>query len=281
MKPIFASILGLAALMPSTAWAFDITPPDGGGGGGAEGLAAYVAQIIPVLQILFVGLATLMLVMYAGRMVIFSSQESTKSEAKMAYLYLIVGGVIVAAAGWVAQALTPGIAGVGGEVIQRSYIETPIQNAILYMKMVLAAGLMANIVIQAVRLINSDGDQAKVDRAKKRLINSFIGVGLVLIANSIVLSSNPSTLGDSSMSAGSADLNYIVSEIVGLSNFLITLIGAGVVIAIIIAGVLLVFSVNESLKEKVKHIILTSIFILVVLLISYALINFFLNAPLL
>ncbi len=269
MKQIFASILGLTALKPTMAWAFDIPPPSGGGG--AEGLAGYVGQIIPVLQILFVGVAFLMLVTYAGKMIVYSSQESSHTESKMAYLYLAVGGILVAVAGWAAQAFAPGIEGVGGQVVFLSNIEAPLMNAILYLKLALATALMVNIVLQSFRLISSEGEQAKVDRAKKRLFNSFVGVAVVLLANSIILSANPGS--------GSADLTYAIAEVIGLCNFLISLIGTGVIIAIIVAGVLLIFSVNESLIQKVKHIIFTCIFILVILLISYTLINFFLNVP--
>ena len=50
------------------------------------------------------------------------------------------------------------------------------------------------------------------------------------------------------------------------------------VIGLIVAGILYVLSVNESLKEKAMAIIKTCIVVLVIVLISYAMVNFFLGA---
>lgn len=266
---------GLNALVPH-ALAFQIEPP--GGGGGVGGFTAYVGQVIPVLQGLFVGVAFVMLLITAATMIIFSQSESTMSETKSSYLYIVIGGIVVGVATMIAQAVAPGLNGVGGEVVSRVSITPAFYNVILYLKYALAAGFIANIVIQAFRLISSQGEQEYIDRARKRLIHSLVGVGIVLLADSIVRTVNlESNFMDVQPSNGVADMTIMNMELVGLANFLLTILGTCIVVAIIIAGIMFIVSVNESLKEKALNIIKTCVIILVIILVSYALVNLFLN----
>ncbi len=268
----------IGSLLVPIAHAFEIEPPDGAIGGGIDGFLSYVAQIVPVLQGLFVGIAFVILLILAASLVIFSGNESAATETKTGYLHLVIGGILVGAAGLLAEAVTPGLQGVGGEVIYRFHISTTMYNIVLYIKYMLAAALIANIVIQSFRLIVSQGDSAKIERSTKRLVNSFIGVGIVLLVEAIVHSVNLEYQYVDVSGVGAADLNIMNAELVGLANFLLTIIGLGVVVGLIIAGILFILSVNESLKEKAMSVIKTCIVVLIVCLVAYALVNFFLGA---
>ncbi len=88
-------------------------------------------------------------------------------------------------------------------------------------------------------------------------------VGVVIIV--IVLSVAPGI-------AGSSELAF---QIAGIANYLIMILGFLALLSIVVAGVLLILSIDEGLKEKAKTIIKTSIIGLIVVLVSYALVTGF------
>ena len=67
----------------------------------------------------------------------------------------------------------------------------------------------------------------------------------------------------------------IIQELAGLANFILELIAAVSIIAILVAGILLIISVDESLKDRAKRIITGTLITLVIVIASYTLINIF------
>ena len=137
--------------------------------------------------------------------------------------------------------------------------------------------MLINIVIQGARLIAAQS-QEDAEKAKKRLLYGFVGVGIILLANRMVLAVFPDTVPCSSggVSGSGGDSSIISIEMVGIANFLLAAFGLMVVVAIIIAGIYLVVSVKEDNKEKAKQIIKTSIIALAVIIAAFAIVNAFL-----
>jgi hypothetical protein len=113
------------------------------------------------------------------------------------------------------------------------------------------------------RLVSSAGEQESIDKARKRLITSIIGVGVIFLTKAIVTASTSTTI------------SVLSVEVAGIANFAISFVGILAVGAIIVGGFLLVISFQESLKEKAKTMIKTSIVALVVVLLSYTLVAMF------
>jgi hypothetical protein len=234
------------------------------GGGGVAGASTYVFdKIVVALEIGFVAVAIIVLMISAFNMVLFSHEEDTVKNSHSAFVYTIAGGAVVGLARWFVVAFSPTENGPG--IYNPTVVEAMIQNVLTFIRLALGILLTINIVVQAFRLINSQGEQDFVDKAKKRLISSFRGVLLVLIVNAIFVNIVPQ--------AGSSQA--IGNEIAGVANYLLTLLGAGAVIAIVIAGILLIVSVDESLKDKAKTLIKTAIVALLAVLVSYALVTAF------
>ena len=70
---------------------------------------------------------------------------------------------------------------------------------------------------------------------------------------------------------------FIPLAFVGIINFTLTLIGALAVFTIIIAGLLLVLSIDENLKDRAKKAIVVAVVGLIIALLSYILVRFFIN----
>lgn len=258
------ALLGALCWKPATALALIVTPPGTVGANGAADLFFFVNQFKIPLQLAFFGVATFFLFLNAATMVLYSHDESMMGQAKSGIIYAIFGGVAVAAAQYVAAAIAPGTA----YFVKPGLIDPVVANVLNYALAGVSLALIVNIIIQAFRLLSSQGGQEYVDRARKRLIYSIVGAFLVTLVVPILNAATP-------LEGGGTGLGALINEGIGLANFLLTLVGAGAVLAIIIAGILLIISIDESLKEKAKALIKTSIVVIAVILISYALIAAF------
>jgi len=64
-------------------------------------------------------------------------------------------------------------------------------------------------------------------------------------------------------------------ELAGIARFLLTIFGALAVIGILAAGVMLIVSVDESLKDKAKKLVIACMIALVIVIASYGIIDTF------
>lgn len=231
--------------------------------GGAAGLSLYAYQrIISAFEVLYVGVSGIVLLIAMANMLIFSTDETHVGQGRMAFVYVMVGGAIVSLSRLIVQAFSPTTTGV--LIVNNPPINTAVASVVLFIKLLLSIALLTNIAVQAARFIASQGEQDAMEKAKQRLIAGFIGVALVLLANIIVLNLNPTLAG--------ASINNIGAEIAGISNYLITIVGFGAVVSIIIAGILLIVSVDESLRDRAKTFIKAGVISVLVCLIAYALV---------
>lgn len=229
-------------------------------GGGSQGIVALLmARFIPSMYVVFGAVAGIYLMINTIKMVTEASDEGTVSEAKGNIIHIIVGCVIVSAAAFIVE--TFGV-GYGLRIANPAPLNMAVAAVILFFRLIIGTALMVNITIQAFRIIASQGDSGAQEKGRKRLVVGFVGVGIMLLANAIVLAAVP---GANSMP--------IVGEMVGIANFLITIVGALCVVGMIVAGIYYVISVDESLKDKAKTAIKVSIVTLVIMLLAYAVVN--------
>lgn len=277
-KPIQIAAGLLSLAFPGTAAAFEIPtdwygpvcafiPCTGvGTGAGATGLSNYLLdKVVTTIEVGFVAIALIILFAAAVNMVIQSEQEDVVKQSRSAFIYVIAGGGVVAFARWFALAFAP--TGPTGDIVNTPVIDDAITQVLTFFKLILSILLSVNIVIQGVRLVTSQGEQEQTEKARKRLILGFVGVGLVLLANTIAVSVNPQ-LGSTTT---------LALEIAGIANYLLTILGFVAVGAIVVAGILLILSVDDSLKDKAKMIVKGAVIALVAILVSYALLTAFIG----
>ncbi len=274
-KPLFL-LASFLALLPTTALAYSLGTgwtgpicaflPCTQMGGGSSGLASYVlTRVISALQVGFVAIAALVLFFAAINMVLFPHEDEVVKEGRSAFIYTLTGGAFVAMAQWAAQAFAP--LSTGANLVNASFIDTAINNVLTMARLLLAILLTVNIVVQAFRLITSQGEQDQAEKARKRMIASFIGVGFVMTANVIAVSVLP----------GASGAIGLAEQIAGIANYLLTIVGFAAVVDIIIAGVLLIFSVDEGLKDKAKTAVKIGVIGLLAVVVAYALVAGFIN----
>jgi len=268
--------LALAAVLPLGVHAQDIILPSVPqivpcpvpiipcGSGGAAGASAYlIGNIFPAMRILFIATAILMFTQYALKLLFDPDSSETFSSTKLAYGYGIIACAIVGIATFIVDAVGQSAR---ATLINDAPINDAIGNIVLYMRLVVATLMTVFILIQGILLIMKQGSEEELKNAGTQFIHAIMGVAVILLANILVAAFFP----------GSGSV-ILAAEIVGIINFVLTMIGALAVFTVIIAGIMLVLSVDESLKDRAKKAIFVAIIGLIVALLSYILVRFFVN----
>jgi hypothetical protein len=233
-------------------------------GGGAEGLGAFVEDsVIPYLVILFVGMAFWAFFYYAYRLVTESREnENTVKEAKGGYEQLIYACAIVGIAAILVSTFGREAA---GTLVNPDPLTGALAEAALWFRILVGCALTAIMVSQGFLIIISSED-GEIDKHRKRLINAVIGVGIILLANSIVAALQPGS-----------NSGILADEVRGIANYLLVIFIVLAVLAVIIAGAFLLFSIDEGLKDKAKAIIKTAVISAIIVLCSYLIVFYFIN----
>lgn len=282
IKPFAAITAFLSLFMPETASMAIIQVPTNVGtnpcilgslfcpGGGVSELARYIeTTLFGGMQILFTALAIAMFAQYGIRLALESSDESTISEVKSAYKYAVVGAVIVTVASFIVRAVgqPDAVLGVGSNaavLVNAGVVTDGLGEIELFLRIMVATAVGAVIAYQGIRLIILQGNESEVEEQKKHFLHALIGVAIILLANVVVSSFIPGN-------NGSAELAV---QIVGITNFLLVIIGGLAVLSFIVAGILLILSTDEGLKDRAKKIIFTTIITMIIVLCTYTIVNF-------
>ena len=236
--------------------------------------AVNISQVIQVhfydnAIFVFGGFLFLMIVIYAIKMLTAAGDEGQVSEAKNAFAHAIIGTILVATSTVIANAffLPDGtsilLADVGIGVIGGAHDGS--LRILKFIKNIAIIGLVVNIVYQAIRLIVSQ-DDSQSQSARRNLVFGFIGMMITMIALPIVDAFNTDT------NAGGL---LIAVEIAGIAGFLSTIFGLLGALSIMIGGMFLVIGVDDSVKNQAKKAIVGGIVVLLLVFLSFVIINLF------
>ena len=237
---------------PCPAWGLIPCKPD---------LARYVFDLIEVgLFPAFFGLFFAMVVFYGFRLAIESRTDKSVQEAFTSIVQAATGAVLVSGAYLLANVFAGPALPTEAQITEEIGVGF-LGKGIAFFIQFIGFILMGNIVIQGIRLIVSL-EKGHTDTARKNLILSFIGAVMVMLAQPVLSAVTPGAFN-----------NEINSNIVGIANFLATIFGVGAVLAFIVAGIMLVVSVNENVKDRAKTLMFTSVVAIIVVISSLALVT--------
>ncbi len=202
------------------------------------------------------------LVISGFQLAFFSRSDSATDEIIKAYGEAFIGTILVSGA----FALADVFVNIGDpQVIDLQVFErTFVQQLIAFGVQITGVVLVANIVVQAARLITAQ-EEGDVSTARTNFIQSLIGGAIVMLAAPVISLVIPGTF--------NAQINV---EIVGIANFLATLFGTFCVISFVVAGIMLIFAYDDGLKDTARTIVITSIVALIVVVSAAAIVNFLL-----
>lgn len=247
--------------MPVIAFAQGAAGGGGGGGGtGAAGLSNRITTFI-LTQVFtaLVGIVTLMLFYYAIRMIAESQDEGAIAKARKSFVYALIGFTVLAVRNPIIQSFTT--AG-NGNPFNEGILGAQFGGIIGYIVILAEAIMVLMITFVGLQLIVGLGDEGAAESAKKRLLQYVAAAVLISLSRAIALIV---------VTPGGQGIQRFYTEMYGLLSLVLTLLGAASVLAMIVAGILLIVSVDEALKERAKKIVIGTIIALVLTLMSYAL----------
>lgn len=196
------------------------------------------------------------LLYYGLRLLFTADSDNASTETKQAFVYAVTAAILVGGAEIIAGAFEIG-------TVDPSEVGGVFETTVLpFIMGLLSAALIANVTIQGILMIVSS-DEGGATKARKRFIHGIIGVAIALLASPFV----KAIMGKNS--------SPIVDEAVGIGDFLITIFGILAVVGVIVSGFMLILSVDESLKDKARKLLISCIVALIVVISSAALLHLF------
>lgn len=199
----------------------------------------YLGRIATGIAAAIGGIILAMIIFYSVKLATSGSDETQVSEIRSAYLHIMFGAVLVAGASWIVS-IVPATSGVATPGTFISNIITPVQDFFFSM---IGAALVINVGYHGARLIMAQDDSAS-STARQGIFRGAIGLTMVMIGGTVLGSFTVGTTVP------------IQNELIGIGNFIITVFGALSLVALVAAGIMLVVSVDEQLKERAKKIII-------------------------
>lgn len=234
-------------------------------GAGATYLATLVqVTLLPEIMVAFWGISYAAVFYYAVRMVLEAHKEEAGKDLTNAFIYVLSGFAIIACAGAFATAF--GLSGLSNDAVtdvSPLVLDASIKSVADFIIRMSSGVFILIIVITGLRMIATQGETANFDKWRKVLIANCLGVVMMLMAFFII----------HAVSDVNSDL--LINEIRGLILYMLTLIGFICVAALIVAGILLIVSVEESLKDRAKRIVIGTLISLLIVVASYTLILVF------
>lgn len=234
-------------------------------GTGADYLAIFIkTHIIQQAMYAFIGISAAFLLYYAFRMIVEAQKEQTITDARRSFINALVGFAVIAIGGGFMNALsTSGFSLDNVTDIKPDALLLGINSVSTFLTTGAEGIFVLIITIVGIRMMLTQGDSAEFTKLTKVLVANIIGVVVMLTANIIITAI-----------AGQSSAN-IIGEVVGIILFLLTILGFACAVALIIAGILLIISIDESLKDKAKKIIIGTLITLVIVLALGAIIQTF------
>lgn len=267
-----------------------------------SGVASLVVGFVLNIRYLLLAIAIAMIVFAGFRMVTAQGNEEAWKSAKSTLVYSIVGLALVGLSGEIVRIFAVGkcaelgmlpssnFAGCteGGflanpqAIIQRTTIfNKDVQYIITFIKYLIGSLAVVMIMRNAARMVtNAAGDELAKD--KKNLVATVIGLLMIIIADPIINNVFFSVDKSRYPSTGGAvvGINYAqgVAEVVGFTNFLVTILTPIAVLVIVAGGVMYMTSGGApDRQQKAKRMITAALVALIVIYGAFAIVSTFIN----
>lgn len=246
-----------------------------------------------------IGAVAILMAVYAGfRMVTGWGDEGVYTKQRTTLLWSIIGLAVVGLAGEMGKifqvACVPGST-TAGPCVEGGFLKDP--NAIIrtttlfnqrtqiivtFIKYFIGAVAVIMIISNGLRMITMGSSEDKLARDKKNLAYSVIGLILIILADNVIsnvfykidLTRYPSVGG----AAPAVDAARGVSEIVGVTNFIVTLAGPLAVLAMIIAAILYITAAGkEEQINKAKKLMFAAMLGIVIVYGAFAIVSTFIS----
>ncbi len=229
---------------------------------GASALSALIYNhLILEALVAFWGISFFALFYYGLRMIVDAYKDESYTQMSDAIIYTLIGfGVIACALAFATTFTTTGLSLDATTDVQPNVLKNSIDSARQFIITLSTGIFVLLVVISALRMVSTRGEQGDFDKWRKVLVGSCIGVMIMFIADFIV------------QAVDRRDASLIVEELRGIALFALTFGGFLCMLALIVAGIFLIISIDEGLRDRAKKTIIGTLIALAIVICSYAII---------
>lgn len=241
-------------------------------GAGACQLAGLFVSAVEQGRWLIGGLSLVVIVVAGFRLVISQSEEAL-TTARRTVLSATIGLFVVFLSEQFVEALyggfsaPPGMPPAAGPAI----LSDEILGIVRYLEMLVAIVAIGLLVVQAVYVLGSFGNEEATKKAYRAVLYTIFGILLIVFDHTIAAVFGYSTIG---ALPGSPTTAPVIIEIFGLLRLLLSFIAAIAIGIIVYAGALMLLHYgNEEWITQAKGILLNAVIGLVLIVVSFVLVS--------
>ncbi len=240
--------------------------PDPEGDTSVEQASSLLESLMGPLKIIMGAVGIALIVMYGFVFVISGRNEETVSKQKRALIWGIIGLALISISASLSEVFDfsdGSFLGSEETILERAEIfDSRATLVITFLKYILGSIAVFTIVRSGMVMITSGGSEENVTREKKNLIGGFVAIFFVIIGDFVVKKVLFKVTEDTSdnMAVVSIDAKAGVSEIVAITNFMVTFVGPLMVLGMVGGGLMYAMAGGDEEKAgKAKKILMNSV----------------------
>lgn len=240
---------------------------------GEELAASVIKRLIGIVKYIMGGVALLFGFLYATSLIFARGKEESISKQKTNFLWVFMGFVVLMIAEQVAGIFNPEHA-TSEKLIDFKAGNDQLRDIAGYLKSLFYSIIVLLMTISGIRLITAGGNQEEIDKQKRNLTFSGIGMLVVLLASNIVNAIY--VVNEETGQASVAEAEVGITEIGGVIRLILVFLGPIAVIFTIYAGFMYLTALdNEERATKARRMIVAGVTGITIIYAAYALVNTF------
>ncbi|MBU1018274.1 pilin [Patescibacteria group bacterium] len=239
------------------------------GESGEDVAVSVIKRLISIVKYVMGGAALIFGILYATNLIFSRGKEETISKQKTNFLWIFVGFVVLMLAEQVANIFNPEQS-TSENLIDFEAGRDKLRDITDYLKWLFGSIIVLLMTISGIRLVTAGGDQETIDKQKRNLTWSGIGMLMILMASGIVNAIYVVEEGTV------AETTESLTQISGVIRLLLVFLGPVAILFTISAGFMYLTAFeNEERAKTAKNMIIGGVTGIIFIYAAYALVNTF------
>ena len=241
---------------------------------GEELAASVIKRLIGIVKYIMGGVALLFGILYATSLIFARGKEEAISKQKTNFLWVFMGFVVLMIAEQVAGIFNPEHA-TSEKLIDFKAGNDQLRDIAGYLKSLFYSIIVLLMTISGIKLITAGGNQEEIDKQKRNLTYSGIGMLVILLASNIV-NAIYVVNEETGQAEGVAEAEVGITDIGGVIRLILVFLGPIAVGFTIYAGFMYLTALdNEERATKARRMIVAGVTGIIFIYAAYALVNTF------
>lgn len=239
---------------------------------GALGYAKILAGVLGMIFLTIMGF----------RLVIRGENEEEITNTKRGFIFILIAFIMISMAediGGIFDMEKGTIIKSPQEILKRvALFDKQVEILITFMKYVLGSFATLMVIRYALKIITGGGNEDEVTKNRKSLLLSAGGLALIFVGdifiNKVFYNINKNFYTGTDGAQATIDLEAGISEIVGITNFILKFVGPIAVLMLIVGAIMYATAGGDQERmDKAKRLLLTTMVGIVIIFGSFAIVS--------